>query len=103
MEDNRPKQKADERKKKPLENDVVIFLFAENIRSLGLFFFDCGARNLRRSPVLFLLLGGLLSCREDLGVGSCGVSLLLVGHLLQTVEFFSVELIEFGGDVLGSG
>lgn len=54
---------------------------------------------------LFQLQGALLLSNlafprsQDLGIGSSVVSLLLPRDLLESIEFFSVEFVEFGVDV----
>lgn len=51
---------------------------------------------------MLLLLDGFLPGCEDLGVGGCGVSLLLVGNLLEAIELLSIKFVEFGVDVYGN-
>lgn len=66
------------------ENDVLIILFAKYIiRSLSL--------------VFFVALSSLVGC--SFLIGSCGISFLLSGNLFQTIEFFSVHLVQLAIDV----
>jgi hypothetical protein len=37
----------------------------------------------------------------NFSISCCNIPLLLARHLLESVEFFSVELVEFGIDVYG--
>ena len=62
--------------KKTLENDICIFLFPKNVRNIG-------------GPFLIRLLSG----GKDLCIRFGGIPLLLIRDLLESVEFFSVELI----------
>lgn len=71
-------------RKQLLKDHILIFLVPEHIR------------NITR-----ILLSRLLSGSQDLRVLRGSVSLLLIRDLLKSVEFFSVELIEFGVDVYG--
>lgn len=64
--------------------------------------FDLFDRSAGCSAVLLLLLDGFLPGCEDLGVGGCGVSLLLVGNLLEAIELLSIKFVEFGVDVYGN-
>lgn len=73
------------------ENDVLVILITEQVFALDSIF-DLGILVL---VLLILLLSGLSGC-----LFSCSVLLFLVGDFLQTVEFFTVELIQLRIDVL---
>jgi hypothetical protein len=79
----------------PLEDNVLVLL-SKHIGRLWLFL-CCYSSTLRLFG--FRLLGFLLSLCKDLSILGGRVPLLLVGHFLQSVEFFSVKFIEFRVDI----
>jgi len=76
--------KETRKRRKSLEDHILIFLFPENIRNITRVLLSC-----------------LLSGSQDLCVLRGSISLLLIRDLFKSVEFFSVKLIELGIDVYG--
>lgn len=70
------------RKKQSLEDHICILRLSKNISSFRCLFLAC-----------------LLSSGNNLRVCFGGISLLFIRDLLESVELFSVELIEFRVDV----